>query len=272
MARAVLPNPSARAEWLFAGVIDRSPAPLGACPSLDGWPGDYDLDDFEIDSTIPDDDDDTVSLASCTYGSVWPSSLQLPGLSPCEEGRGCCWPTMALPRNEQDPQRLRSTLLCGNLHLENSFEDNGVGGHVLDLLALEDDVFQWCLSAQLDPTALQRSNRGKCAHLLRDLDATADLPPHCPLLALQLLDLTHRWWSDSEGPDIEEGDVFTLAAAAYIGIKLHSALYPDSAPFLLPDPRQPARSLTDLLTALAATPGQAPTSLRATSAHSPGCA
>ena len=125
---------------------------------------------------------------------------------------------MALPRNVQDPQRLRSTLLCGNLHLENSFEDNGVGGqHVLDLLVLEDDVFQRCLSAaQPDPTAHQRSNRGKCAHLLRDLDATADLPPHCSLLALQLLDLTHRWWSESEGPDIEEEDVYSLAAAAHI--------------------------------------------------------
>ena len=52
------------------------------------------------------------------------------------------------------------------------------------------------------PTALQRSNRGKCAHLLRDLDATADLPPHCPLFALQLLDLTYRWWSEFEGSDI----------------------------------------------------------------------
>ena len=48
---------------------------------------------------------------------------------------------------------------------------------MLDTLALEDDVFQRCLSAQPDPTALQRSNRGKCVHLLRDLDATADLAP-----------------------------------------------------------------------------------------------
>ena len=147
------------------------------------------------------------------------------------------------------------SLLFDNLHLENSFEDNGVGGQqVLDLLALEDDVCQRCLSAQPDPTALQRSNRGKCAHLLRDLDATADLAPHCPLFALQLLDLTHRWWSESEGPDIEEGDVCSHAAAACIFIKLHSARYPDPAPLQLPDPRQPARS--DLLTALAATLGR----------------
>ena len=63
--------------------------------------------------------------------------------------------------------------LFDNLHLENSFEDNGVAGQqVLDLLALEGDVFQRCLSAQ-NPTALQRSNRCKCADLLRDLAATA---------------------------------------------------------------------------------------------------
>ena len=35
--------------------------------------------------------------------------------------------------------------------------------------------------------------------------------------------------------------------------KLHSARYPDPAPFQLPDPRQPARSPTDIFTALAAT-------------------
>ena len=110
---------------------------------------------------------------------------------------------MALSRNEQDSQRLKSVPLFDNLHLENSFDDNWVAGqHVLDLLALEDDVFQRCLSAQLAPTALQRSNRGKCAHLLRDLDATADLPLHCPLFALQLQNLTHRWLSESEAPTL----------------------------------------------------------------------
>ena len=43
-----------------------------------------------------------------------------------------------------------------------------------------------------------------------------------------------------------------FAAAVYIHIKLHSARYPDPAPFQLPDPRQPARSLSDLLPAIAA--------------------
>ena len=68
--------------------------------------------------------------------------------------------------------------------------------------------------------------------------------------------MTHRWWSGTEGLDIEEGDVYSLAAAADIGIKLHSARYLDQAPSQLPDPRQPARSLTDLLTALAASLGR----------------
>ena len=44
--------------------------------------------------------------------------------------------------------------------------------------------------------------------LLRDLAAAVDLPPHSALFALQLLDLTHRRWSESEGPDIEDWDVF----------------------------------------------------------------
>ena len=80
MANAVLPNPSARAEWLFAGIIDRALHHWGHVPALDGGPGDHDLDDLETDTPILDDDGDTVSLASCMSESVWPSSLLLPGL------------------------------------------------------------------------------------------------------------------------------------------------------------------------------------------------
>ena len=86
--------------------------------------------------------------------------------------------------------------------------------------------------------------------------ATADLPLHSALFSQQLLDLTHRWWSEAESPDIDVNDVYPLAAAAYICIKLHPARYPDPAPFQLPDPRQLARSLTDLLTTLAAILGR----------------
>ena len=89
---------------------------------------------------------------------------------------------------------------------------------------------------------LPRFNRCKCAHLLRDLAASAGLPPQSA--------------PEAEDPDTDVNDIYTLAAAAYICIKLHSAKYPDRAPFHLPDPRQPARSLTDLLTALAAILGR----------------
>ena len=44
--------------------------------------------------------------------------------------------------------------------------------------------------------------------------------------------------------------------AAYICSTLHSARHPDLAPLQLPDPQQPARSLTDLLTILAAILGR----------------
>ena len=37
-ARAFLPNPSARAEWLFAGIIDRALHHWGHVPALDGGP------------------------------------------------------------------------------------------------------------------------------------------------------------------------------------------------------------------------------------------
>ena len=73
MARAVLPNPSARGEWLFAGIIDRVLHHWGHVPALDGGRGDHDLADSEIDTAIPDDD--IVSLASYAHESVWPSSF-----------------------------------------------------------------------------------------------------------------------------------------------------------------------------------------------------
>ena len=64
----------------------------------------------------------------------------------------------------------------------------------------------------------------------------------------QLLDLTHRWWR----PDIDVNDVypwrlqFTFASNCIPqGILIRRQ-------FQLPDPREPARSLTDLLTAIAA--------------------
>ena len=74
MARADLPNPSARAE----GTIDRALHHLKHVTALDGGPGDHDVDDFETDTAILHDD--IVSLASSMHESVSPPSLQLPGL------------------------------------------------------------------------------------------------------------------------------------------------------------------------------------------------
>ena len=51
----------------------------------------------------------------------------------------------------------------------------------------------------------------------------------------QLLDLTHRWWTEREDPDIDINGVHHLAAAVYIRIKVHSTRYPDLVPFQLPD-------------------------------------
>ena len=146
-----------------------------------------------------------------------------------------CWFAITLPRNEQGPQRLRSVPLFDNLHLENSFEDNGVSGQqLLDLLALEDDVFPAVsLSAAAPHSAaeIQTGTGDRCGYLLRYFAATADLPLHCALFSRRLLDVTHRWCSETEGPDIEEGDVYSLAAAAYICINCTPPGTPDPAPF-----------------------------------------
>ena len=72
MARAVLPNNSARAEWLFAGIFDRALHHWGHVPALDGGPGvlDLDFDGSDIDTALPDDDDEVVSFESFSQESV----------------------------------------------------------------------------------------------------------------------------------------------------------------------------------------------------------
>ena len=57
MTRAVLRNPSARAEWLLAGLIDRAYSHWVRAPPLDGGDGD-DGADTGTDTAIPDDNDD----------------------------------------------------------------------------------------------------------------------------------------------------------------------------------------------------------------------
>ena len=63
MTRAVFPKPSARAEWLFAGLIDRAVNHWARAHPLDGGDGDDDADTGR-DTAIHDDDDDIASLAS----------------------------------------------------------------------------------------------------------------------------------------------------------------------------------------------------------------
>ena len=53
MTRAVLPNPSARAEWLLAGIIDRALHHWGHVLLVDGGVGDHDHADSATDITIP---------------------------------------------------------------------------------------------------------------------------------------------------------------------------------------------------------------------------
>ena len=73
IARAVLPNPSARAEWPFPGIIDRALHLWRHVDALDGGPRDHDLADYETNTAIPDDD--IASLANYAFESVQPSSL-----------------------------------------------------------------------------------------------------------------------------------------------------------------------------------------------------
>ena len=58
IARAVLPNPSARAERLFAGIIDRALHHWGHVSPLCGGPCDHDHADSETDTATPFNDDD----------------------------------------------------------------------------------------------------------------------------------------------------------------------------------------------------------------------
>ena len=75
MIRAVLPNPSARAQWLFARIIDRALHHWSHVLPLDSGIGDHDHADSETDTAVPDDDDDIASLASQPSASLRPSSF-----------------------------------------------------------------------------------------------------------------------------------------------------------------------------------------------------
>ena len=75
------PESFSAAEWLFAGIIDRALHHWEHVPALDGGPGDHDLDDFETDTAYLTTTM-TLSPASYTYESVWPSSLYVARFAP----------------------------------------------------------------------------------------------------------------------------------------------------------------------------------------------
>ena len=82
MTRAVLPNPSARAEWLLPGLTDRTLNHWARAPPLDGGDGNDDAD-TGTDSAIPDaDEDDFASLTSEQSTSLQHSSPVLPARPP----------------------------------------------------------------------------------------------------------------------------------------------------------------------------------------------
>ena len=97
----------------------------------------------------------------------------------------------ALPRNVQDPQRLRSVPVFNNLHLENSFEDKGVGGQqVLDLSVT---TFKWCLHSNKqgsNTVALRnRSDFKQALSTLQRLQREAREEPLVPVYSYK-----HKQW------------------------------------------------------------------------------
>ena len=63
MSRTVLPNTSARDQWLLAGLIDRATSHWARAPPLDGGDEDY-FDDGTDTSALGDHGDDLVSIMS----------------------------------------------------------------------------------------------------------------------------------------------------------------------------------------------------------------
>ena len=73
--------------------------------------------------------------------------------------------------------------------------------------------------------------------------------------------LDSQGWTERADTDIDINDFLPLAAAVYIHIRMHSERYPGPAPFQLPDPLQPARSLTFSQLSPLSSPGASLTTL-----------
>ena len=180
---------------------------------LDGGPCDHDHADSETDTAIPNDDDDIASLASCSFESVQPSSLQPLGSS---HHSGWSVSSRRWLFRMTSQTGLSLAVLCHPSALSSKTS-------LKIMLALEVETHRRCFPAQPTLSALQRYTRRKCAFLLRDLVRAAHLPPHGAHFSQQLLN--HRKWT--ERADIDINDVHSLAAAVYIHIKLHSEGFQD---------------------------------------------
>ena len=176
---------------------------------------------------------------------------KLPGSAPC--GVDCSHSEMICPGDFVAQCVPRGSTSPGGVELENIFEDHGVSWPIIDeMFVLGLETYRRCLLlSQLVLSALQRINRRECAHL-RDLAASADLPPNSALFSRQLFP------TQLAGGPKEKITTLTLATStpwqpqSYIHCKLRSARYPDRVPCQFPDPQQPARPLAGLLTATAA--------------------
>ena len=148
MTRAVLPNPSARAEWL-ARIIDRAVHHWGYAPPLDRGLRDHDHADSETDTAIPDDDDDIASLASHVRISAAIKPLNCLAL-PC--GADCFRLVMILPGDSVSHCVPRRSTSPGDFELENVFVDHEVSWPIIDeRFALEVETYRRCFPAQPFP-------------------------------------------------------------------------------------------------------------------------
>ena len=116
------------------------------------------------------------------------------------------------------------------LHLENHVS----WLTIREKLALEMVIYRRCSPTVLALSVTQTFNRHKCILLLRDLAATANVPPHSTAFSLHLLDLTHSWSNTCDNVTGNDStstvDFLTLAAAVFIHLKLHSTAPPGQDP------------------------------------------
>ena len=196
--RAVLPDPSARPEWLVTGIIHRALSPWARAPRCD-------------------------RQSSQSLGSYSP----LDGGNEDDDGADTGTDTAMTDDGDNDDDIL-SLMLQGDLECESIFRDNGVCTEVIaDSIALERAIYGLCALVQPPPSASQLANRRNNARLLTDLVAVFALSLHTGGFAFQVLDVAHTW-SDL-------GDILALTAAVHMFIQLNPPLPQQRYPRTLPE-------------------------------------